>query len=127
MKNSLNNKGGGVTMAKAKKGMEMYGHWIFLLGVAIAIIAGIVAPANMTVVWILAVLGIIVGLLNISLREEVPFLVAALVLIVAANSLAVLPFIGEWLGKILNYVVAFVAPAAVIVALKEIYAFAKKG
>lgn len=113
-------------MAKAKKGFEKYGHWIFLLGIAIAIIAGIAAPGDQTVTWVLAVLGIIVGLLNISLREEVPFLVASLVLIVAASSLTVLPFIGEWLGKILSYLIAFVAPAAIIVALKEIYAFAKK-
>ena len=113
-------------MAKKKNvGMEVYGHWIFLLGIAIAIIAGIAAPGDQTVIWVLAVLGVIVGLLNLTLREEVPFLVAALVLIVAANSLVVLPFIGEWLGSILGYVIAFVAPAAIVVALKELYHFAR--
>ena len=113
--------------AKKKKGLEIYGHWIFLLGIFIAIVAGIAVQADPTVTWILAILGIIVGLLNISLREEVPFLVAAIVLVIASNSLGVLPFLGETIiSPILQYIVAFVAPAAIVVALKEIYAFAKR-
>ena len=116
-------------MAKKKNvGMEVYGHWIFLLGIVIALVAGIAAQADMTITWVLAILGLIIGLLNISLKEEVPFLVAAIALILAANlteALNIIPYIGDYIGSILYYIVALVAPAAIVVALKEIYSFAR--
>ena len=123
-------------MAKAKSksmapSMEAIGHWVFLLGVFIAIVAGVLAGANVTIVWVLAILGLIVGLLNIQTTDIHGFLVATLVLIVAAGSLNVLPVIGtfdigNYIGTILQYIVIFVAPAALVVALKAIYSFASK-
>ncbi len=129
-------KGGGMKMAKRKKKApkrkavkadKNIGYWIFLVGIFIAIIAGLVTTegVNPSVVWVLAVLGLIVGLINVTIKEEVPFLVAALVLITAAGYLAVIPFIGQTLVTILYYIVTFVAPASIVVALKAIYHFGK--
>jgi hypothetical protein len=101
------------------------GHWIFLAGIFIAIVAGLVTGINATVIWVLALLGLIVGLINIAMRDEVPFLVATTVLLIASGSLNVLPFVGETLGTILSYIVVFVAPAGLVVALKSVYAFAR--
>ena len=103
------------------------GYWIFLVGVLIAILAGIANTSgiNSNVVWVLATLGLIVGLINVTLKEEVPFLIASLVLIMASASLQVIPYIGNLLTTILTYVVVFVSPAAIVVALKAVYHFGK--
>ena len=46
-------------------GMESIGHWVFLLGVFIAIVAGFLAGMNATIIWVIAILGLLVGLLNL--------------------------------------------------------------
>lgn len=117
-------------MAKRRRTAEpmsgaKLGHWIFLAGIFIAIVAGLVTGINSTVIWVLALLGLIVGLVNVTLRDEVPFLVATTVLLIASGSLNVLPIVGETLGTILSYIVVFVAPAGLVVALKAVYAFAR--
>ena len=116
---------------KAKKKAPMMtgakiGHWVFLAGIVTAIIAALVTGISTTIIWVLALLGLIVGLLNITLKDEVPFLVATTVLLLAAGSLNVLPVVGETVGTILAYVTVFVAPAGLVVALKAIYAFARE-
>ena len=45
------------------------GGWAFLIGIIIAIIAGIIGPIDKTVTIVLVVLGLIVGLLNITEKE----------------------------------------------------------
>lgn len=114
------------TMAPVKMDKNI-GYWIFLVGIFIAIIAGLVTTEgiNSNVVWVLAILGLIVGIINVTLKDEVPFLVASLVLITSAGYLAVIPYIGATLVTILYYIVTFVAPAAIVVALKAIYHFGK--
>ncbi|MCD6547796.1 MAG: hypothetical protein J7K22_04565 [Nanoarchaeota archaeon] len=102
------------------------GYWIFLVGIFIAIIAGLLTRTlNQTIFWVLAVLGLIVGLINVTLKEEVPFLVASLVLLLASGFWGLIPFIGNTLVAILQYIQAFVAPAAIVVALKAIYHFGR--
>ncbi len=106
------------------------GHWAFIVGVLIAIIAGLVpAWQTATVIWILVILGLIVGLLNITTKETVEFLVAtiALVVIGTAGTQAIFQtFLGNIVPQILGNIVAFVAPAGLIVALKSVYALAQK-
>ncbi len=117
-----------------KETQKNVGYWVFLVGVFVAIIAGLltVDVIQPDVVWVLAILGIVVGLMNIKLKDEVPFLIATLVLMTAAGffsaSLTFIPYIGyvgELIGTILQYIIFFVAPAAIIVALKAVYHFGK--
>ncbi len=125
--------------AKKKKSCEKYfnketqknvGYWVFLVGIFVSIIAGLLTIGAMqpdpNIIWILAVLGLIVGLMNLKIKDEVPFLIATIVLITAAGYLALIPYVGETLTTILQYIVVFVAPAAIIVALKAIYEYGKK-
>lgn len=114
---------------QAKKPMftgAKLGHWIFLAGIVIAIAAALVGGISDTIIWVLALLGLIVGLINVTLKDEVPFLVAVTVLLLVAGSLNVLPYVGVKIGTILAYVTVFVAPAGLIVALKAIYSFARE-
>ena len=124
------------TRTKAKNEMSLgkIGNWLFLVSVIIAVLAGIYLSGDSTITWILAVLGLIVGLINVGLKDEVPFLIAATALIVASQNfvwgITQIPTIGAEVGAIiggiLGYLVILVAPAAVIVALKAVYAFAKE-
>lgn len=108
-------------MAKASM-MEKVGVWSFYVGLLIAIIFGFIGDRTWTA-GVLLVLGLIVGLLNVTDREIVPFLVACLTLIVAGGSAAaLLPW--NWLASILGNIVIFVIPAALLGSLKAIYVIA---
>jgi len=119
--------------------MEKMGEYAFLAFVVVAIVAGLaiggVTDLRTTdndawIQLILVVLGIIVGLTMITEKEAQPFLVAAIALAVAAasNQFIVLNRIFDPLGYIADYIVryiaAFVIPAAVIMAIKVVYALA---
>ena len=75
----------------------------------------------MTITWILVIFGLIVGILNITTREMVPFLIAAIALIMSAGIFGALPYVGGVLKAILDYIVEFVAPAAAFIALVVIF------
>ena len=102
------------------------GHWAFIVGILIAVIAGLVPAWNTpTVMWILVILGLIVGLLNITAKETVEFLVAAIALMIVGSAGAI-PALGMMILAILANIVAIVAPAALVVSLKAIYALAQR-
>ena len=112
------------------------GKYVFLLGVAVAVVAGLVAASaglGNYAGWIsliLVVLGIIVGFLNITPGERQAFLIAAIALsmlgLVAFGQLIVGTFnLGAYITSVIGYVVLFVAPAAAIAALYEIYDLAR--
>lgn len=103
------------------------GHWSFIGGVLLAIVAGLLGATYAdTVAMILVVLGVVVGFLNISEKEVSSFLIAAIALLLTgAAGLETLPAIGSYLGPILTNIATFVAPAVVIVALKAVYELGK--
>lgn len=109
------------------------GHYTFIAGVILAIIAGFIAGILRAsfpfTTLLLVLLGILVGFLNITAKETTEFLVAAIALIVAGTSsgiLTIIPRIGFTLNSILSAITVFVAPAAIIVALKAVITLAKK-
>jgi len=102
------------------------GHWAFIVGILIAIIAGLVpAWQTPTITWVLVILGLIVGLLNITAKETVEFLVASIALLVIGSAGAI-PALGTIILSVLANIVAFVAPAGLVVALLSIYKLAQK-
>jgi hypothetical protein len=135
--------------------MEKIAQYAFMAFVIIAIVAGLaigawaysvpfgenyplgfsntdVANANSYILLVMLILGIVVGLISITTIEVQPFLMATIALIAASLANvwvpldkihAILPY---WATSILNYVVAFVAPVAVILAIKAVFALARK-
>ena len=108
---------------------ENVGTFSFFLGIALAVLAGLpgaipIESRNMALL-ILTMLGIIVGFLNLKDDDIKGFLIAAIALLVASigynNGLITIPYIGEYIRNTLNYIVIFVSPAAIIVALQEIF------
>lgn len=115
---------------------EKVGEYAFILGVVIAIVAGAVAGILDPVIagyvtLVLVILGLIVGFLNIVDKQITEFLIAAIALIaIGTTSLLALDNLitglGTILTSILQNVATFVAPAALIVALKAVYNLAAK-
>jgi hypothetical protein len=104
--------------------MEKIGRLAFLIGVAVAIVLGIVAPAEgQTALWIgiLAVLGLIVGIVNVTQSEGQKFLIAAIALLVLVNASTGLVVLWDKLGVILQYVAVYTAPAALVVAGRTLW------
>jgi len=96
-----------------------------------------VADARGYVTLIMLVLGIVVGLVSITAKEVQSFLMAAIALMVARIGIGttadVWAPLGEvhmllpyWATEILNYIVAFAAPAAVLIAVKSVWTLARK-
>ena len=102
-------------------------HYSFFVGLLIAIIAGFfhkfIDPQIL--VTTLVVLGLIVGLFNLTAKETMPFLVAAIALMLAGIvNLGLIPGVGFYLRSILSNIVVFVVPGAIIVGLKTIWKLA---
>ena len=100
--------------------LETVGKWAFIVGLVLAAIAGLLFQAAW-VVWVLALLGVVVGLLNVTATETQGFLIAALAFTLASTALGSIPFVGGVLTAILGYVSAFVSGAMVVVALKALF------
>lgn len=106
------------------------GHFAFVGGILIAIIAGLLQTTSTFFAFSILLLGIVVGFLNISAKEVTPFLVAAVALLVAGSAdfqtLNVLfnP-LGTVLTSLFSFIKLFVAPAALVVSLKSIIALAR--
>ena len=119
-------------MAKRKADMTRAGAWAFLGGLLIAVILGFmpsaISPTN--TVLVLGILGIIVGLINVTEKEVGNYLVANIAFLVASDGLLtlamVIPTVGAYLANIVSNIIAFVAPGAAIVALKSIFQIAKR-
>lgn len=117
--------------AKKRMGMPQIGEWAFIIGILLAVAFGLfpsqaVGVGTGTLTAILVVLGIAVGFLNVSVKETTGYLLAALALIIGGSiGFGTLPVVGDALSAILTNVTFFVSPAAIIVALKTIFALAR--
>ena len=123
-------------MAKGKRSVtNQIGFWAFILGLVIAVVFGILAALGIAmgampaIIIVLIILGLIVGFLNISAKEILLFLVATIALIVVGGVFAPLNVfaIGNILDKMLALVATLMAPAAIVAAIKALWAVGMPG
>jgi len=104
--------------------MVNVGKWAFLIGVVLAIVAGFITASWPAIV--LAILGLIVGFLNISAKEVLHYLVAVIALLVIGTAgIAALESLGgfvETVQLMISNFIVFVAASGLIVAFKTIVA-----
>ena len=118
-----------VLMKKEVRNMRdgKLGHWAFLIGIALVILAGVIPQLQTAkVAWIIVFLGLVVGLLNVTAKETQEFLVAVIAMVLAASSAADMIALGRTVLIILGNVVLFIFPAAFIVAFKTIWRLASE-
>ena len=130
---------------------EEIARWAYIAFLVIAIVAGLavgymafaadyhwsdagVQDADGWVTLIMLILGIIIGIAgSITAREITPFLIATIALMVAGigdvwsplSQIGALELLYYWATAITSYIVAFAAPAAVIIAIKSVLAMAR--
>jgi len=122
---------------------KQIGNYAFIGGVALAIILGLLSAFDVSgayTPWLGALLvlaGLIVGFLNVTGKETKEFLLVTAVLIIAAGmggasgvlgnigGPAQISLIGKLVTGIFGQLLAFVIPATVVVALKDIRDLAK--
>ena len=116
--------------------LRKVGSWLFLIGILLSVIVGIIYGANLWDTsqswWISAVLGFIVGLLSFFAvgtitQEKVPtFLIAALLLVGIGAAMQTeffgnIEYIGPFFNNIAAMLAVFVAPAAGLLAIRAIW------
>ncbi len=104
--------------------MAQVGKWAFIVGLVIAVVGGL-GFSQPWFWWVLAVLGLIVGFLNIGAGEVHGFLLASIALIVTANALGGLPFVGGYATNIIANLIAFLSAAVLVVSMKSLFAVAR--
>lgn len=118
---------------------KQIGNYSFIVGVIISVVLGLAfekLPKGTGVhdwLWtLLVVLGLVVGFLNVSGKETKEFLwvTVALVVVAFAGSAQIsswkdVQLIGPYLKGVFDSILAFVVPASVVVALKEVWELAK--
>lgn len=107
------------------KVLGIIGFIAFALGLLIALVGGIVAPANGALILVLVILGIIVGALNITTKEITLLLIAAIALLVVGTAGfapldKLLRGLGTTINEIVYYLARLMAPAAVIAAVRAL-------
>lgn len=108
------------------------GAWAFLIGVILAIVIAIIAFFMPGVgfppwaAWVLFIIGLIVGFLNISEKEVTPFLMAGIVLVLVSYFGAGMFQMISIISMLLQGMLLLFVPATVVVALKSVFSLAKK-
>lgn len=105
--------------------LEMVGGYLFILGVIIAIIGGLMTGYESTLIPVLAVFGLIVGILNITDKEINGYLIAVIALIllnVVANG--ILSNFWTPIASMFGYIAVFAAFGGIFPALKKMYEIA---
>jgi len=105
------------------------GGWAFIVGLVLAIVIALLGVQQNWAIYVLAILGLIVGLMNVSDKEVLKFLVAAIAFITTFTALskvfAPIPLIGGFLESFFGLLVVFVAPATAVVAISALLSITK--
>ncbi len=118
---------------------QKIGHYSFIVGVVLALVLGLagqyLGAAQAWLISLLVVLGLVVGFINVTGKETKEFLtvvtILAVVLYVSGGtaSISSVKFgvvdLGTYLAGVLTYAMAFIVPAVIVVALKQIYQLGK--
>ena len=112
-------------MARKRGSDNQLGSWAFLVGLIIAIVIGLFG--NLGHAWLMAlvIIGLLVGLLNVTGRETTSFLMSGLVLIIASafggDVLSAVPYA----GPIFDALLVLFVPATIVVAVKNVFSIAR--
>lgn len=109
------------------KNSNVLGGWAFLIGVILALVVGIgLLETSPVITLILVLIGILIGLLNVTKEEVNSFLISGAVLIIASalgnSELGNIRFLGTTMSALL----AIFVPATIVVAIKNVFKLARQ-
>lgn len=109
-------------MAKMK---STIGSWTFLIGVVIAILFGLFSAVTPTILVILVIIGLIVGLLNISDVEAESFLWSGAALVIVASLGQNVMQAITVLDQVIQALLGIFVPATIVVAIRNVFGMAR--
>ncbi len=108
--------------------LQEFGKWAFLVGIVLSIASAFtanqIAPATMTL--FLFIVGILVGILNVTKKNSMTFLMGVLVLLILGvggiSALANISWLGIYtrLASMFGSFLTFVGAAALVIAIRAI-------
>ncbi len=118
-------------MAKKVSGSSIIGSWSFLVGLVLAMILGLGLGGiyQGTLLWVVFLLGVVVGLLNIAAAEVGAFLTGGTVLVLVSFlgvQVGIFEGVAPLISNILKGILTLFVPATIIVALRSVFVLAKK-
>lgn len=127
---------GGELMAKKKVengkfNKNMVGSWSFLAGLILAVVLGLGLGGiyQDTLLWVVFLLGVVVGLLNIAADEVGAFLTGGTILVLVSYlgiQVGIFTGIVPVIANILKGILTLFVPATIIVALRSVFVLAKR-
>jgi hypothetical protein len=117
------------TMAKSKS--NKLGVWAFIIGVIAAVVLGLLggtlgAQWQQWLAILLVVIGIVVGLLNVTSDETMGFLTTAAILVfVSYAGSQAMAVAGQWAVNVFQALMLLFVPATIIVALRALWTLAR--
>ena len=117
-------------MKKRLNGAHLVGSWAFLVGLVLAVLLGLglTGPYQATMLWVVFLLGIVVGLLNVTHDESSTFMVGGTVLALISFlgvEAGIFDAVAPIIGNILRGILTLFVPATSLVALKSVFCLAK--
>ncbi|MGC9310015.1 MAG: hypothetical protein ACP5D2_04960 [Candidatus Nanoarchaeia archaeon] len=109
-----------------KKQTNFIGSWAFLIGVILAVIFGIAGNIGNTVMWLLVVIGVVVGLLNVAEEEVQPFLFSGIVLIIASAFGQSVVSVSPVFNRVFDALLLIFVPSTIIVAIRNVFSIARR-
>lgn len=110
------------------------GEWAFNVGVVIALVMGLASnwvPANVQpmLMGLLVLMGLVSGFMNVTEKETKDFLLVGVVLLVSASAgsatLSTMGTLGAMMAKTFSYLLVFIMPQTLVVALKAVHSMSK--
>ncbi|MFH1682770.1 MAG: hypothetical protein ABIA37_03150 [Candidatus Woesearchaeota archaeon] len=114
-----------------KMNRNLIGSWSFLAGLILAIVLGLGLGGAYqgTLLWIVFLLGVVVGLLNIATEEVGAFLTGGTILVLVSYlgvQVGIFTGIAPVIANILKGILTLFVPATIIVALRSVFVLAKR-
>jgi hypothetical protein len=117
-------------MAKKRNNSALLGSWAFLVGLVLAVLLGLgfTGRYQATMLWLVFLLGVVVGLLNVTHSESSTFLTAGTVLALVSflgAQAGIFDAVAPVIGNVLRGILTLFVPATMIVALRAVFDVAR--
>ena len=113
-----------------EKNNNLFGSWAFVIGITLAIVLGLGFTGNYQpeILWVIFLLGTVVGLLNISVSEMSGFLTSGTILVLVSFlgiEVGIFNEVAPIIVNVLKGILTLLVPATIVVALKAVFVFAR--
>ena len=107
------------------------GSWSFLVGLVLAVFLGLglTGAYQGTILWVVFLLGLVVGILNITTTEVSAFLTSGTILVLVSFlgvQVNIFEGVAPMIGNILKGILTLFVPATIIVALRAVFVLARR-